>query len=280
MLTARQAFTVGFNLLAAVLVYLIGRHLAHRRVEGPAHLASRLFVVFWYALAADTVVNMATMLAGVYGLATPVVTTVLAFFAVVAVVVTLWGLVYYLVYLFTGRDRVFWPITTFYAVSLIGGAAFIGGLGPSGVALSRWGFAITYTNEPTPLTALLFAVFFLLPPILGALAYATLAFRLREPTQRYRVVFVSSGIFIWFASSLAFSGAGVGETDGWRVVGFAIPLLAIGAIWAAYSPPAWVQRRLGVVPLEAEVTMQPARGPNRTREERRALLLSRTRELV
>lgn len=280
----RLAFALTFNVTAALVVVAIGAQLLRRPVHGPGRRAALLFSLWWIFLGIQTLLGVAVTLAGRAGydaLVGPLVYVQLVFIGGM-----LWGLLYYLAYLFTGRGSLFWPLTAAYAAITIGGLAFIATLHPVGYTPDAWGGAIRYENEPTRAGALGFWLFFLLPPIVGAALYGSLYGRVSSATHRYRIALVASGVFVWFTSNLVFT-AGVGAGDvsaiGSRVVGG----LAILALWLAYSPPTFVKRRLGVRSLSDEVALVPEteaeaarRVAQATRAARTAALARRASDLV
>jgi hypothetical protein len=217
-----------------------------------AQLAHGMFRVWWYGLALTTAVSGLQHLPGAAGV------TGLAFFETVTyanllvVCVILWALVYYLVYLFTGWRSAIWPLAAFYVAYFVLLVYYIASSDPSGVEVTRWRVAFEYEE---PLSGPLFQVvvaFLVLPQILGALAYSTLVFRVPDPTSRYRVTLVSWSIIVWFGSAYAAAWTGIAQNDWWQIASRAIGLAAALAILAAYRPPRFLQRRLGVVPVEAE----------------------------
>ncbi len=287
MLTARLTVGTILNLASAGLCLAVGARLARRDVQGPARRAAMAFSVWWMALGVDATINSVTWLAGALGLATETLTAVLTYAALAAVTVMLWGLVEYLVYLFTGRAGAFFPVAAAYVVAFLAGAAFIATLHPIGVTPRPYGGEIAYANQPSPGEALAFAVFFLLPPILGALAYGTLFFSAKGRTRRFRIGVVSLGIFVWFSSSIALSGTTV-ESDALALSSFAISIFCMLAILAAYAPPAWMQRWLRVTAIASEPHPMPEalaadaarREGAAARARRRARLDERVRDLV
>lgn len=235
--------TLGVNLAAAVLCLGIGASLARRATQGPARRASILFSVWWIALAADMILSNVPRMLVLAGYAPPPLIVAVTYAVVVAMCLMFWGLVYYLVYLFTGRERAFWPVTIFYAVTFLLATAFIASLHPTG-ATPKGGIA--YANQPTPLGALLWSLSILVPPIVGSLAYGTLVFRVKNAFRRYRIALVSTSMFLWFTTALVANAPG--GSDALRAGGLGIGLLALLGLTFAYFPPAALRRRLDIEP--------------------------------
>jgi hypothetical protein len=169
-----------------------------------------------------------------------------------ALCIALWGLLYYLFYLFTGNSRYFGPLLVFYAVYYVLLIYYITASVPNNVEVGRWRAAVVYSQPLRGPFFVIIIALLLLPQVLGGLAYFTVFFRVTETTQRYRVLLVSWSIIIWFLSPLLALIGGVGETDAWQVLSRLIGLAAGLTILAAYLPPRWVKLRLGVLSIADE----------------------------
>lgn len=282
-LTAKLAVGFGFTIAASLVCVAIGVALLRRpRVEGDAQRAATAFAVWWVALGVDNLLNTATFLLGALGMAAPWLVATLTFLAVGAICVMLWGLVTYLLYLYTGLRGVFRGVTMFYAGCYVLMTALIARLGPNGVTVGEWTGAVAYANEPPPVAGLLVAVFFLLPPILGALAYLGLAFRVRDAYRRFRVILVGGSLFVWLTTSIVLSAPGDSLTG--QIVGRTVAATAIAGLVLAYFTPRALRRRLGAD--EPDLHPVPRGRPDvdlvdRAEDERRrAALAARARELV
>lgn len=279
MITARLIVTSAVNLVAIVVAGLVALHLLRRPTKGPSRLATRMFALWWGAFAADTLLNTLTWLAGGAGLASEAVTDLLSYPALTCIVLMIWGLVYYLAYLFTGRERLFGPITAFYALSWVAFLALVLYLRPVGVHMGPYAGAIAYAREPPAAAELWVAIFFLLPPIVGAVFYGTAAFRIRDAAHRYRILAVSIGIFVWFTSSLVFTGVGP-HGDALALVGKALGLACLGLFLSAYVQPGWLAARLPARIGELDPAARPPPAPASTREEKARAMQRRVQELV
>ena len=269
MIGERLATTLILNTLFALVAIAVGRHLLQRRPQEPhARRALTMFSVWWLGFGADTLINALTWLAGGLGIASEPVTAVLTYAALVSIVLMTWGLTYYLVYLISGRADLFTPIATFYAFSLGGMLALIVYLRPTGVAMGAWAGSITYATKPPAIAELLVAIYFLLPPILGSVAYAVVGLRARvDPARRYRILAVATGILVWFLASLLFTATpGAGNEDARAIAGRVIGAACMMLIVSAYVQPGSFRRWL-------------ARG-RADRAASRAALAERARELI
>lgn len=263
-LLASAAFAM---LVAAVYAY-VGFRVSRRNVSEDAALASWAFAVWWFSLAALTVAGGVQSLAAAIGYTSVAVATAFTFIALLVLCVALWGLLYYLVYLFTGRRRAWIPLAGFYLAAGAFLVWYILAQQPDGIVVNRWSVALHYAAPITgPVQAALVAII-ILPQFLGALAYLTLYFKVSDRTLRYRIALVSLSILIWFGSAYAANVAGLSQNDSWQVVSRLIGLGAAFTILFAYQPPPFLRRRYGLRSVSEETTAAappeaPARGVDR-----------------
>lgn len=272
--------TLGVNFVAALVCLGIGISLARRKPQGPARRASIAFSVWWIALAVDMLLNNAPKTLVLAGFAPPPLIVAVTYAVVAAMSLMFWGLVYYLVYLFTGREGAFWPVTIFYAITFVLATTFIASLHPVGATPSG---GIAYANQPSAVAALLWGASILLPPILGSLAYGALVFRVKDAFRRYRIALVSTSMFLWFTTALVANAPGA--SSDLRAGGLAVGLLALLGLALAYFPPAALRRRLDIEPnamlhVVHEGVPDASFLPQPDRAARRDALLRRARELI
>jgi hypothetical protein len=243
-------FGAAFATLCAGIYFYVGRVLRHRQQSSPgASLAWLMFVVWWYALAAATLLVGIQSLLGAFGIVDLPLITTITLMNLLITCVALFGLMYYLLYLFTGNSRLFSPLLVFYFLYFGLILYYILASVPIGVSVDRWSIALDFQNVirgPLYVTALLLLVF---PQIIGSLAYFMLYFQVKAPTQKYRILLVSWSIIIWFLSSFLASISGLATQDWWQIASRLIGLGAAVTILFAYRPPAWIKRRFGVAAI-------------------------------
>lgn len=233
--------------LAAGLYAFIAQRLGQRQMTDTAdQQAWRAFRTWWYALAASTLSGVLTTLLAAAGVTSILLHQAISLLNLLALSVALWGLLYYLLYVYTGRQRLALPIGTFYFLFFLSLVALIIYQNPIGVELGDWSARIQYARQAGPayITLLLFVL--ILPPVLASLAMLYLAFRVKDRNQKYRTGLVSLGIFIWFGISLLASLFGLNELSAWPLVSRFIGLAAAVAILWAYFPPAFIRNRLNI----------------------------------
>jgi len=243
-------FGATFAFLSAGIYFYVGRVLSRRRqTSSGSGMAWLMFVVWWYALALATFSGGVLSLLGAFGIIGLPLFTTITIINLLTTCVALLGLMFYLLYLYTGKSSLIWPLGIFYFFFYGLVVYIIESSDPVGVTVNRWNTSLEYQNEiqgPLLLIALLLLVF---PQIIGSLAYFMLFFQVKAKTQKYRILLVSWSIIIWFTSSFLAGISGLSQEDWWQVVSRLIGLGAALSILFAYQPPSWIKRRFGVAAI-------------------------------
>lgn len=273
MVSAVYVVPVATNVLAAAVAFAVGLRLARHPAEGANGRAVRRFSVWWMGLAAFISANQIASALGILGVDAAALYAALVYLSFIALAAALWGLVSYVLYLFTGRRAVFMLVTLAYLVQLAAVVAWMASLGPRGILLTEGGTQTDFARQPSPTEGAIFALFLLLPPIAASVALFTLRFRTKDPTARYRATAMGVGIFVWFFAAILITSAGK-PTPATTIGGPLLGTLCMFYILSAYFPPRWLQAR-GVQPFG----LTPARRekPDAAKSEE---LMRRVRELV
>lgn len=246
-------FSALFAVTSASIYSYVGWRLSRRVISSSeARLAWESFTVWWYGLAATTLIGGFLNLFGAVGLTSLPLFVTATYINILVICIALLGLLYYLIYLFTGNRRSLVPLAIFYMIYFVLLIYYITASAPNGVNVDRWRAGLAYS---APLTGPLFTliiVLLLLPQILGGLAYFTLYFRVKEVTQKYRILLVSWSIIIWFLSPFAAMAGGLAQQDWWQLASRFIGLAAALTILMAYLPPRWLKQRYGIISLGEE----------------------------
>ena len=242
-----------FALVAASTYAYIGWWLSKRAISSAeSRLAWQAFTIWWFALAITTLLAGFQNLLGALGLTDLALFITAGYINLLASCIALWGLVYYLVYLFTGNSRSLLPLSIFYVIYYILLVYYITASMPNAVEIGRWNTSLAYRNALTGPFFVVLVVFLLLPQLIGSLAYFTLYFKVSETTQKYRVLLVSWSILFWFITPLIALAGGVAEQDWWQLASRLIGLGAAVTILMAYLPPRWLKQRYGIISLSDE----------------------------
>lgn len=246
-------FGAVLSAISAGIYYYVGRVLNRRRSATPdARLAWSLFVVWWYALATTTLSGAILSLLGAFGIVGLPLFVTITLVNLLATCVALDGLMFYLLYLFTGNRGLLGPLSVFYLVYYILLIYYVQASEPIGVSVDRWRATLEYQNPITGPFFLIVLLLLLVPQIVGSLAYFTLYFRVQTATQKYRILLVSWSIFIWFLSAFLANISGLSQQDWWQVASRFIGLGAALTIVLAYLPPTGIKRRFDVTSITEE----------------------------
>lgn len=242
-----------FATVSAGIYGYVGWRLGKRVIaSSQARLAWELFTVWWYGLAASTLIGGFLNLLGAFSLASLPLFVTATYLNILVICLALFGLLYYLIFLFSGNRRWLRPLAGFYTLYYALLVYYITASGPSHVTVGRWSTTLAYRAPLTGPFFTLIVVLLLLPQILGGLAYFTLYFHVPEATQRYRILLVSWSIILWFTSPLIAQAGGFGQQDAWQLTSRLIGLAAALTILMAYLPPRWVTSRYGITSVGDE----------------------------
>lgn len=252
--------------LAASLLFLhVGNVLRRRRVSPEAGLANRMFVLWWMCLGGLGIFGAIQNLAYLAG-ALPIWLYQATTVAVLAVLfLGLWGLQFYLVYLYTGSRRSFAPLGVFYGLIYFATLALVSYIGtPEAIVDDGWSLRAEPEVEFGVLFSLSFVLLIVGPQVAAAVAYARLYRRADDRTQRYRIAMVTTAILVWFGSSIIATLLDISEATSWRLASRVIGILAALAILFAYRPPqSWQTRyQLDSVELAARSPVEPPTRPS------------------
>jgi hypothetical protein len=247
-------FGAFLSILSAAIYFYVGRTLGQRRVVTPdARLAWTLFGVWWYALAGSTLSTGLLSLLGALGLKSLPLFLAVTQLNLLAICVALFGLLYYLLYLFTGSRKWLVPLILFYLAYYTFLVYYLSASVPVSVSLNRWSTQLVYQQQLSGPLVTVVLVMLVVPQIIGSLAYLSLYFRVKDATQKYRVALVSLSILVWFLSALLAPVAGLSQFDWWQIASRLIGLAATVTILLAYKPVSWIKERLGVMSISDEV---------------------------
>lgn len=235
------------GLVSAALYIWVARIVLAKGVEGEAKRANTMFALWWIALAflylAAPFYSLPPQVFGYEDLALAVTLLNVLLLVIVAAI---WGLVYYLVYLYTGNAKWFWPIAAGYFA--------LGGILLYAVAyLHPIGFQADGTlqfehQQLSGAPAIALGLLFSLPVVLAALAYGSLFFRVKEPGPRYRIGMVAGAFILQFGwstvSSLLQLQRRYPGSITLALAGNALGIVAAVIILLAFRPPAAIRARL------------------------------------
>ncbi|MES2155064.1 MAG: hypothetical protein V4510_08010 [bacterium] len=241
--------------VASAIVYIaVGVQVGRRPASPDAQLAKRMFQAWWYGLAGLSLFTPFVAILAQLGLDKYDIMLVLIQALLVVIFAAIAGLVYYLLYLYTGRNWVLGAVVAYFLVMLVWleyilVAAHIASYGvPPDGGSKTFLDAAGQRIKSDPLQGILFGLLVAVPPLLSAVAFFLLFFRVDGREQKYRIAVVSASLVVWFASSLTGTLTGLSSNpatqQSWQLLNMVIALAAATAVYLAYKPPAWVRRRL------------------------------------
>jgi hypothetical protein len=243
--------------VAGVAFVTVGSLLAVRPTTERAERAAREFASFWVLLgAALFATSIERILAGV-GALTPAISTTSLYLVILLLCAALWGLVAFLVYVYTGRDASF-PLGLFYAGYYVFLLYGVTAAMPVGFTTAAGTVTPTYAGQfSVPFTIVLVVLLFV-PELAATVAYLSLLPRARDPTVRYRISMASASLLLLFVvgSFLPAVGAFTGVTH--TVVVGVIDALAGAVVLLAYFPPHSIRERLGLRRFDEEAVSASA----------------------
>lgn len=244
------------SIISGVVYLLLGRVVSRREVPRSMRPALRSFAMWWYLLGLISLLSpIATALgeAGAWTLPAYLTYTQTVLMIILA---ALGGLVYYLLYVYTGKSGSWVVVLAGYTLFFIAILGFFNASQPVGLTEApNGGVEVEYANDLSDSAfATVLGLLLLLPPIAAAVAYLSLLRKVKSRSQRFRIGAVSMAFIVWFGVSLiggqvlddAFTG-----TIAWRIITGLVALAAAFMVYAAFQPPAWLRRALRIESFEA-----------------------------
>lgn len=250
------------SLVTALLYLYVGLVLRRRKVSEAAKLAQGMFILWWEAVGWLGVFGVAVMLVYIVegGMQVWLYQTYVLFVLLV-LFVALWGLQFYLVYLYTGSRKSFLPLGIFYTLLFVGTAGLIEWSGtPDYIGDDGWQLKAFPESHLGLGAGLAFVLLIVGPQVFAAAAYARLYRKTSDPTQRYRIALIASAIIVWFGSSILGTAAGVSTSLAWQLFSRLIGVLGALVILVAYLPPAWVRQKYHIRSIHEEAAPGPGLG--------------------
>ncbi|UYN90171.1 MAG: hypothetical protein KIT08_02775 [Anaerolineales bacterium] len=247
---------LGIFVLQAILYSFIGLRLGQKSF--PDHEDQRAWKAFrtwWMGMGINSTINALSVLAFNTGIQYLPLFILFSVTATLAAASALWGLLTYLLYVYTGNNRSR-LVGSFYVAFALFVFVSIYVFSPAGVAMDGFQVAMQYNNPPQGAPAFIYAVAFILllglPPVIASIGMFLLYRRVNENSAKYRAGLVSLGIFMLFGLSYIVPlmlfpfGLRTGELPWWPITIRMVGIAALALIYFAYFPPVFVKDRLQV----------------------------------
>ncbi|HJQ93177.1 MAG TPA: hypothetical protein VJ874_02705 [Candidatus Thermoplasmatota archaeon] len=241
------ALSAAGSLLTSALYLYIGHVLRRRSVSQEARLANRMFVLWWQALGSLGLAGVGILLLHMAGGLEVWIYQTFLTIGLLGLFLALWGLQFYLVYLYTGSKRSFLPLGVFYGLLFVATMALMEFIGPPERLVDNgWSLQREPDVDLGPAFGLAFSLLIIGPQLVAAIAYARLFAKTRDRTQRYRIALVTGSIIVWFGSGLVATGAQVSDDLAYQLFSRLIGVAGALVILMAYKPPHWIRAKWGI----------------------------------
>lgn len=237
------ALGVALTLATTGLLAYTGTLVLRRRVQGHAQLALRMFATWWFGAAAVLLLAGSHTMLALAGVTSIEVHLAITYLTAFPLAVALWSLLYYLIYIHTGRRAAIWPLSFAYLLFLGFELYYFWSLGPRTLETTAWSVRLARSTEPPSGLGALFGILLAAPVLYIVIAYGHILTRVRDPEQRFRARLTAGAFVVLFAPILV--GFLVGWNDkAWFPLLYQVPgLLAASLIVLAHRPPRALQRR-------------------------------------
>lgn len=241
-LTATLALSA-FLAWGSALGFVLCARLALRGTSeaGGARLALALFWMGAAAVAAIQGMRSASVVLGVDGFA---LIRALDQAATPAYCMAAGGMVYYVLYILTGRATLAIPVAVYYIVMVPVLRYPVELAHPIGYAVGPWNVNLVYEGALAGPAYTLALALTAVPMWAGVLAYASLLFHTPEPAARYRIACMTVGLLLWVGAEVVVWAAGLAATPAGEVSRRLIGLGVAVVVGIGHAPPAVVRRRL------------------------------------
>lgn len=228
--------TTGLLAYAGVLVL-------RKRVAPGDRLARLMFAAWWFAAGVVLLLASLPTLLSIVGAADRRILDASRWPTAAALAVALCGLLYYLLYIYTGRHRLIVPLAIAYAAFFVFEIYYFAQFGPPTLEVTAWTVRATPSSQPPSWMSATFGVAVALPILAAIAAYASLLFRAKEAEHRFRIKAVSAAFSLWFGPLLLAYLAGWDDADWFPLIYQAPGLVAGILIVLAYRPPRALAKR-------------------------------------
>jgi hypothetical protein len=233
------------NLLSTPVYGYVAWRLYKRPVPREAQLPAIQFSAWWIAIAVGAGI---TGIEGILG-ASGALTLPLALTAYILTLlidsVALWGLVAYLLYIYTGRGQVL-LLSAFYGAFYLAALYYTVARHAIGVTEVAGVPTLVYANGNSGPVFAFVVLALIVPEVVAVILYASLLRQTTERTLRYRITLVTVALVLYFG--LAFFGPPSTwvYADAWTLVKAGLDVFGAIIVLLAYFPPSAVRARLRV----------------------------------
>lgn len=244
MTAANLLFTAGGSIAAAVVFGLIAARAQKRHSTEAARRAGQAYAVWWSAAAAMAMTDGLRVLTGLASEPSAAIYIALVFVKILATAVAIWGLSYYVFYLWSGRPHWGWPLAGFAVLHALVFGALTAGRLPAHVETHAWSTRLVLEDAAAFDLGPLGPALFFLPPLVLAAAYLGLWRRL-DRIQRRRVLGVTGSVFVFFLAAAVQFNPVISANDPWFMVFPAVTYFTAGLLGWVFVDDLRTRRPVG-----------------------------------
>lgn len=191
----------GLDLLSFVLYARVGQLVSRAIRRDEAH-ARDGFAIFWHGVALVNLLQAILILMAVAGRASDGIAEAFWQARIALALGSFGGIVYYLLYIWTGSRRWLFPTALFYITTFLLMMAWMAQSGSPSMKLDAWRVNLDYPTQSEGALYRTVVLMFFLPPALAAASYALVLRHTKEPQRRRRVALVSVSLGAYFTGLL------------------------------------------------------------------------------
>lgn len=229
--------------LAPVLVFgYVARWHARLRVAPEDAMAKTGWVVWWSGLALSSLLHGARYALAAVGVMDLAAFTLLYEVGVWAMLLAPWGLLTYVLHIYTARPAYLRVVAASYGAAILATAYLLRRYPPTGIDAGAWRVDLVHTM-PDAAAAALIVPFVALPAIGSLVGYGLLVRRAAAGAQRRRASLVAAGLTVWLAGSAAIGMADLAGTPGGLFAERLLVVALAAFVLAAYAPASRTEER-------------------------------------
>jgi hypothetical protein len=240
-------FVASLVAFVAGLVYLLVASEFRQRISHVLRESRQpilFFALWWACLGLNILIGGAFYLGASLGYTDFTSQLVYAVIQRLLLSVSLIGLMFYLLYLLTGRGW-FTVLAPYYAAYFLFIVYTMYNGEPQGVEVGEWRTDLAYAQPNPPLVGLINFVLLVIPPVAASLAYFFRFIRKAgDRALRYRITLVSWPLAVWWIMAVIAGQREAMGNEEFQLVNRFFGLVVALVILAAYRPPLRLRRWL------------------------------------
>lgn len=229
-------FSVALNLATVLLLAATGVLVLRRHgTSGASRVALRMFAAWWFSAAGVVLLAGSHTILALVGITATSVHLAIAYATAFPLAIGLWALLYYLIFIYTGRAWALWPLTIAYLLFLGSELYYFSQFGDRSLVENAWQIQFVGSARPPEWMSIAFGALVALPILLAIALYAGLYRSTSDARVRRRIGLLSTAFGIWFGVVLLAFVLGWDRAD-WFPLTYEAPGFVAGIlIVIAYS---------------------------------------------